>query len=345
MRSRNFVGWMPLSWLATCFCLVYIVSMLGLFILRLQLTEWPPILSLANSFLPFLFLPLIFVLPVSFLTRSKIAALGSVSVLAIFIFVYGPFFLPRFETQRALVNRPLTFVNYNLSPAYPEAGLLLAALRAESADIVALEELSPPLASSLREQSRILYPYQIIEPEISTTALLSRYPILRSAWLKLAGQERPVIHATIDVNSVEIEVLAIHPPPPGLSWFRSSLLPTGQYNDGESEINELIQRLAVLNKPLVVLGDFNLSDQSHAYTQMTKVFKDAFREAGWGFGFTFPNDVTLEQTRIGQVSVPGPFVRLDYIFYSADFRAQEAHVTCKSGSDHCYLVAQLTSIM
>ena len=39
--------------------------------------------------------------------------------------------------------------------------------------------------------------------------------------------------------------------------------------------------------PLIVIGDFNLTDQQSLYTSLTRHLRDAHREGGWGMGFTF----------------------------------------------------------
>jgi len=89
----------------------------------------------------------------------------------------------------------------------------------------------------------------------------------------------------------------------------------------------------------IIAGDFNMSDQTATYATLSAVTIDAYREAGFGFGFTFPNNL-----RLGQAPIPGPFVRLDYIFHSPELSAQQAYVGCSGSSDHCYLVARFVPV-
>jgi endonuclease/exonuclease/phosphatase (EEP) superfamily protein YafD len=101
----------------------------------------------------------------------------------------------------------------------------------------------------------------------------------------------------------------------------------------------MAQRMVDLGGPVIVMGDFNLGDQTKAYTSLSRVLDDAYREAGWGFGFTFPY-----RLRMGRTMVPGPLVCLNYVFYSDHFYAEQARVVCSGASDHCHLVAQLAIV-
>jgi len=95
--------------------------------------------------------------------------------------------------------------------------------------------------------------------------------------------------------------------------------------------------VAAVTAPVVVQGDFTMSDQSRAYSALTTSLQDSFREAGTGLGRTFPNSLHL-----GRVRIPGPLVRIDYVFHSPQLQATAATVNCIEGqSDHCAVVVVL----
>lgn len=84
---------------------------------------------------------------------------------------------------------------------------------------------------------------------------------------------------------------------------------------------------------VILLGDFNTTDLDENYRRITTNYQDAFREVGWGLGFTNP-DWSTEQAREGL-----PFIslyqRIDYVFYNRAFTALDARVWPSSGgSDH-----------
>ena len=74
---------------------------------------------------------------------------------------------------------------------------------------------------------------------------------------------------------------------------------------------------------------------------------DAWREAGWGFGHTFPGEPTPERggSRPVLLGVPVPtwLVRIDYIFHSDALVTIAARVGPGDGdSDHRPVVATLS---
>ncbi|MBU0702401.1 MAG: endonuclease/exonuclease/phosphatase family protein, partial [Chloroflexi bacterium] len=91
-------------------------------------------------------------------------------------------------------------------------------------------------------------------------------------------------------------------------------------------------------EPLILLGDLNSTPTHEVYRTLSARFIDAFREAGWGLGHTFPTT----GGRLGPIPHPDRLVRIDYIFHSDDWRAETAWVGEWDGqSDHQPVVARL----
>jgi endonuclease/exonuclease/phosphatase (EEP) superfamily protein YafD len=176
----------------------------------------------------------------------------------------------------------------------------------------------------------------LLGPRKETTGLLSRHPVLQSEWSQPNGGGRSFLHALLDWHGHPVHFFAVHSPPPGIRWFADSI-PIGLVNDQlEGTIMSVVEKVDSTDGSKIVAGDLNTSDQTLAYARLTQVLSDSYREAGQGFGFTFPNNLSLNRMHI-----PGPFVRLDYIFHSGDWMTLQASVNCEQSSDHCYLVAQL----
>jgi endonuclease/exonuclease/phosphatase (EEP) superfamily protein YafD len=73
---------------------------------------------------------------------------------------------------------------------------------------------------------------------------------------------------------------------------------------------------------------------------MSNVYRDAYREAGAGFGHTFP--APRDGQRSGLPLGLRFTVRLDYVYHSTHFRAIAARVAeWDGGSDHLAVVATL----
>jgi endonuclease/exonuclease/phosphatase (EEP) superfamily protein YafD len=76
-----------------------------------------------------------------------------------------------------------------------------------------------------------------------------------------------------------------------------------------------------------VAGDFNLPPESHVLRRDWGDLRNAFSDAGWGFGYTM---------------FSGPFaVRIDHILHTADLRAVRARVERGFPSEHQPLIADL----
>jgi endonuclease/exonuclease/phosphatase family metal-dependent hydrolase len=104
-----------------------------------------------------------------------------------------------------------------------------------------------------------------------------------------------------------------------------------QYEDGRVyEARQLLQALADIKGPLIVVGDFNDLPGAEAHKIMTSQFRDAWVESGAnGEGLSYPADK--------------PAKRIDYIFYriSDPIRATRAWTINTLASDHLPVVAEL----
>ncbi len=228
-------------------------------------------------------------------------------------------------------------MTFNLGPSQHNPERVIAAIERENADIVAVQELVPTTADRLKERVGQRYPFSVLDPIYATTGLLSRYPIQSIEWFQPGVNSRKMLHATVQVQGTGVQVFAVHPVPPRIVLFGTTRIPVGlDAREQETEILGLLGRVRAQNGPVLVMGDFNMTDQSPSYGRLTGRLKDTFAETNGGFGFTFPDNLT-----VNRIPFPGRFLRLDYIFHSASLSAETVRVMCGSGSDHCYLAAQL----
>lgn len=80
--------------------------------------------------------------------------------------------------------------------------------------------------------------------------------------------------------------------------------------------------------PVVVAGDTNLPGLSPVLAQSTSGFVDAFAQAGWGVGYTYPNN------RL-------PWMRIDRVLGSGGVRFSNFSVGDSKASDHLCVVADV----
>jgi len=326
---------------ATPLCLLYAAGVFAFLALRHLLLEWPPLLLVFAFLGPWLYAPLLLLLPLAFFSRARPAIAASLAVLLLFLGIYLPFFLPRFGAAPATAGGSLVAMAFNLGPGVSQPAELVAAIGGTGAGIVALEEVYPEAAAAFEEELAQRYPYRLLPSGGGASGLLSRYPIREHEYLRLAGVGRPALRVVLDVAGETLHVFVLHPDPPiNAAYGSRGRLPVRLFDEHqEAQMADLARRARALAGPVLALGDFNMSDQSRPYVVISRALGDAFREAGFGFGFTFP----VNLARRG-LALPGPLWRIDYVFHNDAFYARRAYVGCQGGSDHCYVVAELERV-
>ncbi|MBN1680905.1 MAG: endonuclease/exonuclease/phosphatase family protein [Anaerolineae bacterium] len=322
--------------------LVYGLAMLCFLAARLTIGErWGPV-AMANNFVPWWALGAgVFGVVSVFSRRRWLLVPVQAPIIIVFLVLYGDLLLPHKSAAGANGGRPLTVATYNILSRSSEPDRIIDMIVRMDADIVGLQELGPAHAEQIVAELSQQYPYQALEPHTSVygVGLLSRFPIREYDVFRLASNNMRHMRAVLDVDGVPVTLYVAHPPPP-----RDAFSPLTYDAGGRDDVIDALRENYLLAEtgPLLVVGDFNASDQSDVYHTLDVFLDDAFREAGQGMGFTFP-DRPPGRVRIMSPLVRAPAVRIDYIWYSAHFVALEADVG-KDGasSDHRPVIARLS---
>jgi len=300
----------------------YALSNIGLLALRLLIGESWPVVGFFTTFSHLLWLPALVLLPLMLLLRAwAIAGLLLPSVLLFLGFYGGQFWPGRQASPQASDLSALTYNLYAMNSDYARSAALIAE---QNAAIVALQELGQSASYALTARLNRLYPHQALYPRppgYSTQGmgLLSKHPILEKEFWQYDWLPIPLAYmrVVLDVQGRRLVVYNAHPTHPGMSGH-------GFFDDSlrDREIRELMARIRAEGPgDLLLLGDFNLPDQSDDYQQITATLRDSYREVGWGMGWTYP--ATL------------PILRLDYGFYQGNLQATQAQLMPHGGgSDH-----------
>jgi endonuclease/exonuclease/phosphatase family metal-dependent hydrolase len=312
----------------------YGLSVVGFLLLRWLVGDEWGLVALFNSFAHLLFLPALILLPLILVSRRRLSIGLLIPAALAFILAYGAAFVPR--TAQAAPHT-LRILTYNLKSQEVDLEPALNIIRDSDADVVALQELSEAMALVLASDLADRYPYQALHTQpgdpIPGQGVLSRYPLLSDDYWRIYLAHQRV---TLEIEGAPITFYNTHPVQP--------LHPNGFARRGE-EIRDLLARLETETGPLVIAGDFNMSDQSDDYWRIAGHYQDTYRAAGWGLGFTFPADLPYFG---GGNYAPAIFnlipalVRLDYVFHNDAFSALNAQVGADSGgSDHLPLQVDL----
>jgi vancomycin resistance protein VanJ len=227
----------------------------------------------------------------------------------------------------------------NLLISNGDVAAIAATVIEQDPDVVALQELGHDHAEYFADHLRARYPYQVLEPYGAPWGLgvLSRVPLERHGPTDAVPNACGCQRVRIEHAGRAVTILNVHPAPPTVRYARLGRLPvpTSLDNDEtETMLRRALQELDGVADPVIVLGDFNVGDRQPFYRWLRHDFEDAHRQAGWGFGFTFPN-VSFEG------APPVPLVRIDYIFHDRSWTARTAWNGTIPGSDHRYVVADL----
>lgn len=338
--------------LFTLIVALYIAAVACYLILRALLGDrfWP--LSLVNTFAYFLFLPLLFLLPLALLLRARRNALRLVPLLLIGGLWFAPYYLPK--TPAATEGHLLRVLTFNVWGGNKRMGEAMDWVNASGADVVLLQEVVPFYAQKLLPNLYERYPYHFSQEDLlrwdgspNANITLSRYPILDMQVVDLHTPETAdPLRIVLDVNGQQVAVYNVH-----LAWpareprwpipralYSLPLQVALGYDDRarNNQIAHLLDHLKHEPLPYIVAGDFNTSDQSPTYQALAAHMNDAFRAAGRGFGGSWP----VSSAR----GLPGflpPLIRIDYIWHSDHLRAVEAGQGPPLGSDHLALLATL----
>ncbi len=309
---------------------------------------WP--LALVNTFAYVIFIPLIILLPLTLLVGSRVGLLRLLPIVAIFILWAIPYIKPH-PVLASSTSNSIRIVTFNTLWDNRKRDDLLQWFRDTDADIIFLQEVTVDAVGQMQLGLADTYPYQPVSTdseEWGGNTILSHIPILSFEYVDLGvpNSMQPQ-RITAEINGVRFAAYNIH-----LEWPMSSERPlkaqisrlspslgfAAGYNDRirNMQIDRLVTHLQNEPYPYFLGGDFNTSDQSPSYNNLASVGIDSFRQAGAGFGATWP----VASVQRLPFFVP-PLIRIDYVFHSDGFRAISAQPGSPMGSDHLPLFVTL----
>ena len=219
---------------------------------------------------------------------------------------------------------PLRIVSANVLLDNTELSTLAGELVATDADVIVLEEVTPEhLATLAASPLWAAYPERMLDalPGFHGSAIFSRMPIEAGGPIDVAGA--PMLEAGIRTPAGLVRVIDVHALAPVDA--ANTVLWRGQYA-------ELARISASATGSLILAGDFNATlDHAPLQRLVASGLRDAFVEAGSGFGATWPRWDGI---------VP-PLMRLDHVLVSRQIAVVAVTDQVSAGSDHRRLVADL----
>ena len=312
---------------------VFVLILIAWLLLRLYPGDRWLFVRLGSYFAPWLLLALGPALIIALIGKRRWLT-GFIILLALVIGMNYIFLLtPQLSRAHAQADTNLLRVmTFNVHYSNRNAAAIAELIETENPDIIALQEVTPDFAALLYPKLAAEYPYYLTgEGSGFEKAIVSRYPLTAQPKSPEAWGGLP---AKIETPNGPVIVWNLHPPPAvkqnGWEAQRQTLSAIAQEIKGET-------------RPLIVLGDFNTTDQAENYRLIANHLTDVHWAAGYGFGFTFPEpDVVARRGYNRLFQMASPMVRIDHIFVNKNFDPQETHVIPHGyGSDHRPVVATL----
>ncbi len=299
---------------------------------------WPAVIRELELLL-FAPLPLLLILAMALRARGALIVL--LVPLTVLAFLVGPRFTPR--VAAAADGQPFRVLTFNVGGArgLTRPAAIVQAIRAADPDVVCLVETPSNAAATIGDVLRDAYPHQTGSASVF---VLSRLPLLDARKSVLRSGAKDSLQVTLELDDHRlIGLTAVHLQRvdafPGL---RSGLMPFVRAARGfatdtrDAAVGEIVPLLRSEGGTHILVGDFNLTPTSQAYRRLSAELQDAFAEASWGLGHTYPTALQLPG-----LTVSFPLVRIDYIFHSRDLVASRAWVGADGGSDHLPVIADL----
>ncbi|HEX2473896.1 MAG TPA: endonuclease/exonuclease/phosphatase family protein [Lacipirellulaceae bacterium] len=321
-KLRRFVWW-------TCFFAAWCatIGLLAIAVLRVFYHDGAFVLIWINSFTRYVYLPAYLCLAWAVWQRRWVLSISSLALVGFHLALMAPDFLRdrRFDVDTNALDTPtaesdsLRIFFANVLALNNQFDALLEEIAETDPDVIVLVEFSGPWYRAF-QNSPIMAPYihgsGHLRSHINTVNVFSKLPLANEIQNWVRG--RAVHTIDISLGSSPLRIVGLHAPRP---------VPGPKYDYAEYW-NEMIPLLTAEQGPLVVVGDFNATEHSKVYKQLTESkLRSAHDDQGRGYAVTWPN---------GQN--PCPPVRIDQALVSPEIEVERIVEGRGRGSDHKPLI-------
>lgn len=291
--------------------------------------------------------PLLVLVPLILVLRRRSLLWSQALAAFLALFPLMGFVLP--GPASSVAGPTLRVLSFNVNSAYSGAAVVAGAIREQRPDVVLLQEHVE--WSKLEETLRETYPVVSVSGQF---LVASRFPILSQnkepdRLFYGTRDHRPrFMRYVIQTPLGPVTFYSVHPLSPRETFnelrgaglrrelasgrlFAGKAGPDIEANAGLRALQiRTFGRLATAEAgPVVLAGDTNQPTLSPLLSSELGEFRDAFRQAGWGFGYTFPTK--------------RPWLRLDRILVKGPLAVTSFATACRGVSDHLCVVADIGS--
>jgi endonuclease/exonuclease/phosphatase (EEP) superfamily protein YafD len=272
--------------------------------------------------------------------RAWGARLALAGVALLFLLQFHGALLPPAPVAAAPGAPQLRVATWNLYGFNSQLGAIRRGIADADADVVGLIELNPTQSAAIEADAALTrrYPARLLRPHATVLGigLLSADPVLERTDL----DDPPALVARLGrPDGRPLTVVVAHPLPAPFQVVRAGglALPVGidpAERDAEiRRVRALAAPALARGEPVLLIGDFNVTEREAGYRALSAGPVDAQLAAGAGFGPTWKSPFLLRTDFAA--------LRIDYLFSGPGLLPLEATTDCRAaGSDHCLLSAR-----
>lgn len=236
-----------------------------------------------------------------------------------------PWYLPHAQQASGKTFRVLTF---NVNAANRDWEAIYQAVLSIEPDIAIIVESTPKLEEALSDRLKNNFPF-IYHSFRGGIAIFSHFPLI-SPQTKVLFNGR-VLFTSIQLDREVVNLIAAHPTipvKPDLFKRRNAFL---------AELTAYIQKID--RKPLILLGDFNLTPWSPHYAKLVRDTKLHNTRLGFGVEPSWIESAT--HVHYPKWVTAAMKIPIDHIFISEDFQVSDCRTSKGGNSDHRMLWSDL----
>lgn len=328
------------------FCLMlYVLGLIVYLSLRLIFADRFWWLALAHTFALYLFVPLFLVLPLAWRLQAR-RVTGMALVLGV---VGAAWFLPPMlpKTISTTSDTPFKIVTFNVlgfegNDLQREVDWLLTT----DADMLVLQEVF--VSGEDPRLVRLLAKYPHEARTSASVRIFSRLPFVEKdlIWIETVPR-RTSLRVVMNHQGQDVTVYGVHLSQPRtdephfrlprrLRIYPLPLMSRYDETRRNAQIDRILAMVAQEKNPVIVTGDFNMTPTSLTYDRIATHLKDAYAEAGSGWGMTYPVSRVIDLP----AWLP-PLLRIDYVWHSPQWQTVSYQRGEAQNSDHFPVMVSL----
>ncbi|MGV8873796.1 MAG: endonuclease/exonuclease/phosphatase family protein [Rhodococcus sp. (in: high G+C Gram-positive bacteria)] len=249
--------------------------------------------------------------------RSRIGSAVAVVLTVAVVGVQVPMFLAGGPDNS---GPELSVLTINVAHGDADAAAIVAAVRDNDVDILAVQELTPEEVTDLQASGideLLPFSFTAALPVADGTGLWSRTPLTEGTRLDNFGFVP--VQARTTVDGQDLTLVSFHAMSPATPRHTA---------EWDADLARMRSIMETYQGTVLVAGDFNATNDHRQFrTLASSPFSDAAEAAGSGLFRTFPSE--------------RPLARLDHVVTSSSVRAQSVRPVAIPDSDHLAVLAEL----